>query len=385
VTVPWGTNVTALAPAIAVSEGAVISPASGTPRDFTGPVTYTVTAADGTVLTWTVTVTVTVAPPLDIWDGAIDIAFAGGTGSSVDPYRISTGAQLAFLAQQVNSGTTYTGQHITLTGNLDLAGNEWTAIGYPLSNLFKGTFNGANHTISNLVINKAGVNFQGLFGYIDGAAIKNLGLEDINVTGGSHVGGVAGVVANSSSVENCYSTGNVTGTGTNVGGVAGLVDTGIIQNCYSTGNVTGVGNVVGGIAGLVDTSIIQNCYSTGNVTGAGNLVGGIAGLVPSSSSVTNCAALNPAVMATSDAGRVAGLISSGTATGNAAWSGMTVTGDSVTDNSDKDGAGITALQVQNGTGLPAALKTSPWVYTTGKLPVLSGFTGQNNNLPTHLQ
>ena len=54
--VPFGTNVTALAPQIAVSEGASVAPASGVARDFTKPQTYTVTGRDGAKKVFTVTV-----------------------------------------------------------------------------------------------------------------------------------------------------------------------------------------------------------------------------------------------------------------------------------------------------------------------------------------
>ena len=59
-TVPSGTAVTALAPTIVISDKATVSPASGTPQDFTSPVKYKVTAEDGTNQEYTVTVTVTV-------------------------------------------------------------------------------------------------------------------------------------------------------------------------------------------------------------------------------------------------------------------------------------------------------------------------------------
>jgi hypothetical protein len=55
-TVPAGTNRTALVPTIAVSAKANVSPASGEAKDFTGPVVYTVTAEDGSTVTYTVTV-----------------------------------------------------------------------------------------------------------------------------------------------------------------------------------------------------------------------------------------------------------------------------------------------------------------------------------------
>ena len=56
-TVPYGTEVTALAPTITIT-GASVSPAAGVAHDFTSPATYTVTAADGTTQAYAVTVTV---------------------------------------------------------------------------------------------------------------------------------------------------------------------------------------------------------------------------------------------------------------------------------------------------------------------------------------
>ncbi len=55
--VPNNTDLTALAPAITISEGAAISPESGDAADFTASVDYTVTAEDGSKRVYTVFVT----------------------------------------------------------------------------------------------------------------------------------------------------------------------------------------------------------------------------------------------------------------------------------------------------------------------------------------
>ena len=55
VTVPSGTDITALIPTIVIA-GASISPLSGVAQNFTNPVTYTVTAADGSTQNYIVTV-----------------------------------------------------------------------------------------------------------------------------------------------------------------------------------------------------------------------------------------------------------------------------------------------------------------------------------------
>ncbi len=54
--VPSGTDVTKLVPTISVSDGATISPNAGVVQDFTNPVTYIVTAQDGSTQSYTVTV-----------------------------------------------------------------------------------------------------------------------------------------------------------------------------------------------------------------------------------------------------------------------------------------------------------------------------------------
>lgn len=58
VTLPYGANIKQLSPSIELQAGATVSPASGSEVDFTNPVTFTVTAADGTAKTYTVTVNV---------------------------------------------------------------------------------------------------------------------------------------------------------------------------------------------------------------------------------------------------------------------------------------------------------------------------------------
>jgi hypothetical protein len=68
-TVPMGTDVSALVPTIIISSGATIDPSSGVVTDFTQPVTYTVTAEDGSQANYLAIVTVEMPenPFLGIW------------------------------------------------------------------------------------------------------------------------------------------------------------------------------------------------------------------------------------------------------------------------------------------------------------------------------
>jgi hypothetical protein len=85
-TVPFGTDVTALSPTISISEKATVSPASGSAQNFTNAVTYVVTAEDGTTQSYTATVTVS-DPPASTGKSITLFKFAG---LEFDPEVIGT-------------------------------------------------------------------------------------------------------------------------------------------------------------------------------------------------------------------------------------------------------------------------------------------------------
>jgi len=75
--VPQSTDLTALVPDIVLSAGASVNPASGVPADFSSPVIYSVTAADGTTTQdWTVTV----ITPLNTGTDIVDFTLLQQTG-----------------------------------------------------------------------------------------------------------------------------------------------------------------------------------------------------------------------------------------------------------------------------------------------------------------
>lgn len=73
---------------------------------------------------------------------------------------------------------------------------------------FLGTFDGNGHKILNLTINRPDLTGGpiGLFGSIgNGTVIENVGLENVKVTGGFHVGSLAGQ-NNGGTIAGCSST-----------------------------------------------------------------------------------------------------------------------------------------------------------------------------------
>jgi Fibronectin type III domain. len=160
VTMPFGTDVTALTPSITVSPSATVSPTSDTAQDFTSPVTYTVTAADTSTETYTVTVTVAPATAPDTpqsftatpGNGQVALSWttpADDGGSAITKYEVSSdnggtwtdaSTSTAHTFTGLTSGTAYTFKvrAVNAIGN----GAEATATATPTSGSSSGSSSG---------------------------------------------------------------------------------------------------------------------------------------------------------------------------------------------------------------------------------------------------
>lgn len=254
-------------------------------------------------------------------------------------YQIGTAAELAWFADAVQTGQTAISAK--LTANINLNGKTWTAFGkydYKLEGKsgFAGTLDGDRHIVSGLK------STEGLVSCLSSAGtVKNLTVIG-TVSGSSHVGGIAatssgtvenclfdGTVTTSSSsasaggivgraskgnrIVNCVNTGDIKNTCTsysstlNIGGIVGYTY-GTVENCYSTGNVSArtdrdTNKGIGGIAGQVYASaVLRNCYVTGAVTGPKAGISPVVNLVASGATVENCYYLHAAGIGASTAG-----------------------------------------------------------------------------------
>ena len=199
-------------------------------------------------------------------------------------YIVSSPAALKAWATEVQRNPSL---NCTLAADIDLTGSEWAPIqGYA------GTFDGNGKTITGLTINKSTESNVGLFASIaQGGTVKNLTLDDVDITAGANVGAIAG--ENRGTIENCSVSGSVTGSSDNsfVGGIAGWHYRGDITDCHSSATVKGIA-FIGGIAGQSNASITA-CYSTGSVTATINshnysYAGGVVGMNNSGAILTAC-------------------------------------------------------------------------------------------------
>lgn len=281
----------------------------------------------------TITVTLTCAGAG--WDGTTKTEPKTENGV----YQIGTAAELAWFADAVQNGQTAISAK--LTANINLNGKAWTAFGkydYKLEGKsgFAGTLDGDRHIVSGLKSTEGLVSCLSSVG-----TVKNLTVIG-TVSGSSHVGGIAatssgtvenclfdGTVTTSSSsasaggivgraskgnrIVNCVNTGDIKNTCTsysstlNIGGIVGYTY-GTVENCYSTGNVSArtdrdTNKGIGGIAGQVYASaVLRNCYVTGAVTGPKAGISPVVNLVASGATVENCYYLHAAGTGAATAG-----------------------------------------------------------------------------------
>ena len=255
--------------------------------------------------------------PISVSQTLVVSPFGEGTGTSENPLQISTLTQLNAIRGE------YLDDHFMLTTDLDFLGytyedpeKGWLPIGHDSDassegyqgTRFTGSFDGNDHVIWNLRIDRGGEDYVGLFGGVgSGGLIVSLGLENLEVTGNQRVGGLVGAVFGGGTVTDSYATGSVTGdefvgglvgysegtvmdsyaTGSvtgeqRVGGLVGYSE-GTVMDSYATGSATGASNV-GGLVGENDQSTVTGSYATGSVTGD-QRVGGLVGWNPDSSTV----------------------------------------------------------------------------------------------------
>lgn len=240
---------------------------------------------------------------------------------------ISTPQQLAQFAYLVNRGAYKGTGEVWLTQDVNLAGKEWTAIGFSggTNRIFSGVFDGNGYTVknmqlSNFLSSSDAVRYDGLFGktngtiqnvtvtgtavtqgstqrvYMGAIAGANIGgtifgcvgrLEmNMVVSGVSYIGGIVG--ANRGEILRCINESDlkIQGKNTNVGGISASSDGSqggaVIDRCINYGNITGQAFFIAGIVAYAFEApcVITNSYNQGNISALteGNAAaGGIAG------------------------------------------------------------------------------------------------------------
>ena len=160
----------------------------------------------------------------------------------------------------------------------DVAGNyvltaDVDASGFSSLDTFTGTLDGDFHKIYNLS--------EPLFSSTNGAVIRNITFEEVNISESGNVGAVTREAKGASRIYNIgILSGSVGGTAY-TGGLVGLLDgTARVINCYSYANITS-GSNVGGIVGynnvattaatIATGTMVMNCMFYGDIISGTNV------------------------------------------------------------------------------------------------------------------
>ena len=212
---------------------------------------------------------------VDTWDGTADTNWYDESKSE---FHLKTAEQLAGLAKLVNTeneSVSFAGKTIYLDNDLDLAGHEWISIGSEVGTnkknitwyyRFNGTFDGKGHVIYNLYSHDSlldndecfdgniatshgrDVYKTGLFGYLYKGTIKNLGIKNADIwidpnDVSTYGEGILVDYIEDSTIENCWTTGSITGGSyfeKQIGGIVGTVfGSCSVSSCYSLATITG--------------------------------------------------------------------------------------------------------------------------------------------------
>jgi hypothetical protein len=314
-----------------------------------------------------------------------------GTGTSIDPYLIETLDNLFWVTQNSSSWNKIFKQ----TADIDASststwdsGQGFTPIGNNTTAAFSGEYDGQNHTISGLFINRSTIYYQGMFGKCFGT-IYRLGLLAVNITGNRNVGGLCGQL--SGHVLYCYTTGIVNGNDFNCGGLIGAsVSNSLTEYSYSGATVTNL-NVyqgTGGLIGTMNASTVIRCYAYGSVSGF-NTVGGLVGSLQSNTFIIDCYATGSVTAAETKSGGLAGSCggsatitnsySTGLVTGTISSGGLTGSGSPVITNSywDKETSGKTTSAA--GIGKTTLEMQTQSTFTNWDFSNIWGINAVNNN------
>ena len=270
----------------------------------------------------------------------VDIAWYEGIGTKTyticdESTNEANVAELKGFAYLVNQGIDFAGITVTLANDVTL--NEetiselteeqraeldaWTPIG-TTEELFAGTFDGGQHSISGLYAT-ATSDGLGLFGATaTGSTVQNLEVlnsyfsntayytgsiigksagnvknvySNATVSGVQYTGGLIGYVYDESmkniEINNSWFAGTVTASNVNLGGLIGAIDYGLVRitDCLNSADVKGnnknfTGGLIGGMTaaakGDVDVTVTR-CLNVGKLTNvntaSGSFVGSILG------------------------------------------------------------------------------------------------------------
>jgi len=220
--------------------------------------------------------------------------YSGGNGSADSPYLISNLDDLKMLSDS----SIHWNRHFKLMQDIDAAPTQTWDEGkgfHPIGNMgmyFEGGFDGNNHSISNLFIDRNNDSYVGLFGSMKSGYIRDLTIVNCSINAFSIIGTLVGNMGSYDNeipeVSNVVLMGCKVKGKDYVGGLVGNMLRGRIEDCNAEDTIIAVWSRVGGLVGFTNQdndSWIRRC-SVSTIMSAKSSVGGLVGF--NSVSIIDC-------------------------------------------------------------------------------------------------
>lgn len=217
--------------------------------------------------------------------------WGNSNSGNVEALIITSAEDLRVFAVRVNRGDSFKGKIVKLADNIwlnDTIGwkiwdreslnlKTWIPIGEE-EHPFEGVFDGGGYYIAGMFTQAGSESFyQGLFGYLKNAIIKNIHIRYSHLVTSNFAGAIAGYICMNTLIEGCSNEGMIESNRNYIGGIIGFSEgQNSIINCFNGGKIYGH-RCVGGIVGFFEGGSIYNVYNKGEIVGRYEHVGGIVG------------------------------------------------------------------------------------------------------------
>lgn len=213
-------------------------------------------------------------------------------GTADDPYPLGTLAELQAMRRCMTPGKT---TYFVLSNDIDMKGVKNWAILNDQGDVADGknyrnyiNFDGKGHVIKNFAASTG--NYPSFFGVLCGE-VRNVGFENASVTSMATGSGILCSHSShpnytdaegnmlTSTIENVWVTGDITGTKSYCGALIGRVyGPTVVKNCYVNAQVTSTVEATGALAARVTAPFrVENFYAAGKITEGKGLVGTVSG------------------------------------------------------------------------------------------------------------
>ena len=231
-----------------------------------------------------------------------------GSGTEADPYLISSTDDWNYFASYVNGGMSFIDQYVKLTEDISVTTMASTRVNDNNNKPFSGTFLGNNKTITATIAD-TGYSGTALFGYINGATIRNLTVAGTIASDRRHMAGLVGFANGTNLIEGCAVTATLNISTDYAGGFVGhgLDSNTTIRGCVFKGTMNSSSNPnVGVIWGWGNncTPTLENCLEDGTYNSISKMHP--MGLQKAAGTMTNCYYVTPQKGAPQNACTVSG-------------------------------------------------------------------------------